>query len=69
MAEEAAANRASAEQMLASVADREKQLQRDQADLQEARERLQKEHAALVQVIARLATGALGMHGSGYRLG
>ena len=54
VAEEAAANRASAEQMLASVADREKQLQRDQADLQEARERLQKEHAALMQVSARL---------------
>ena len=54
MADEAAANRASAEQMLAGVADREKQLQRDQADLQEARERLQKEHAALMQVSARL---------------
>jgi hypothetical protein len=47
---ESAAHKASAEQMLSAVADREKQLQRDQADLQEARERLQREHTALVQV-------------------
>lgn len=50
LATDSKTNKEEAEQMLGAVAEREKALRRDQADLQEARERLQREHATLVQV-------------------
>lgn len=44
--------------MLLAVSDREKQLQRDQADLGDARDRLQREHSALLQERSQLEAAA-----------